>query len=120
MADAEQKTNPVLKDTVRKCEEAARRNDAAVWERVAEELSRPTREMSAVNLSTIERNTEEGDTVVVAGKVLGSGRLTHNVTVAAFTFSQDALEDVNDVGEALYIQELVDENPDGEEVVLLG
>lgn len=120
MTDMDQKTNPVLKDVVKTCEEAARVNDAAVWDRVAEELKRPTRDMRAVNLSTIERNADDGDTVVVPGKVMGSGRLTKNITVGAFKFTGNAREEINDVGEAPYIEGVVDEHPGGEEVILLG
>ncbi|MDY6773869.1 MAG: 50S ribosomal protein L18e [Candidatus Nanohaloarchaea archaeon] len=120
MTDLEQKTNPVLKEAVRKCEEAGRRNDASVWERTAEELKKPNREMREVNLSTIEREADEGDTVVVPGKVMGSGRLTEDITVGAFKFTNGALEAINEAGEAVYLEELVDENPEGEGVILLG
>ncbi len=116
----EQKTNPVLEEAVHACEEAARRNDAAVWERVADELRGPTRDMREVDLSTIDRNSDDGDTVVVPGVVTGDGALTTNVTVAAFKFTGKAMDDVNDAGEAMYIQALVDERPSGEGVVLLG
>ncbi|MDY6761627.1 MAG: 50S ribosomal protein L18e [Candidatus Nanohaloarchaea archaeon] len=120
MADMEQKTNPVLEETVQRCEEAARRNDAAVWARVADELRGPTRQMREVDLSTIERNADDGDTVVVPGVVTGDGRLTSNVTVAAFKFTGSSMEDVNGAGEAMYIDALVDERPGGDGVVLLG
>ncbi|MDY6769079.1 MAG: 50S ribosomal protein L18e [Candidatus Nanohaloarchaea archaeon] len=120
MPDIDDKTNPVLADTVQKCEEAARRNDAAVWERVAAELEGPTREMREVDLSTIERNTSDGDTVVVPGVVTGDGRLTTDVVVAAFKFTGNAMETVNREGEAMYIDALVDERPGGDGVILLG
>ncbi|MDY6770154.1 MAG: 50S ribosomal protein L18e [Candidatus Nanohaloarchaea archaeon] len=120
MTDMEQKTNPVLKDTVQQCEEAGRRNDAAVWRRVAEELAGPTRDMREVDLSTIERNTGDGDTVVVPGVVTGDGLLTSDVTVAAFRFTGSARDRIEDAGEAVYIDDLVADNPDGSGVVLLG
>lgn len=116
----EQKTNPVLKEAVRKCEEAGRRNDAPVWKRVAADLRKSSREMREVSLSTIERNADDGDTVVVPGVVTGSGRLTKDITVGAFKFTSGAMEAINEAGEAVHIEELVDENPGGEGVILLG
>lgn len=120
MTDTTQKTNPVLRETVKRCEEAARRNDAAVWQRVADELSRSTRDVREVNLSTIARNAEDGDTVVVPGKVMGAGRLDADVTVAALGFTRSAMEAIQESGEATYIDALVEENPEGTGVVLLG
>jgi len=54
---------------------------------------RPTGEATArahaeVNLGRIERYAQEDETVVVPGKVLGSGVLEKNVTVAAVDFSR--------------------------------
>ncbi|MFB6166683.1 MAG: 50S ribosomal protein L18e [Candidatus Nanohaloarchaea archaeon] len=120
MADLEQKTNPVLKDTVKECEEAARRNDASVWKRVAEELEKPNREQRGVKITDIERNAEDGDFVVVPGKVIGRGRFSKDVSVAALNFTRNAMEAIEEEGEALYIDEAVEEHPSGEEVVLLG
>ncbi len=116
----ERKTNPVLQDVIQQCEEAARRNDAAVWQRVADELQRSNRSQRTVNLSRIERHTEDGDTVVVPGKVLGSGRLTKDVTVAAFNFSASAREAVHGAGTATHIEDLVEDRPDGSGVEVLG
>ncbi len=120
MATLEDKTNPVLEETVGKCEEAARRNDAAVWERVAEDLSGSNRDMREVTVSHVERHAEAGDTVVVPGKVTGRGRISKDLTVGAFNFTGNAREAIEESGEAVYIDELVDDNPSGEEVVLLG
>lgn len=115
-----EKTNPVLNDLVRQCEEAGRRNDAAVWTRVAEELQRATRDQRTVNVSRIERAAEDGDVVVVPGKVLGSGRLSTDVTVAAFQFSQTARERIEEAGEAIYLEDAVEEYAEGDGVTLLG
>lgn len=120
MATLDEKTNPVLKETVKKCEEAARRNDAAVWKRVAEELSGSTRKRREVTVSDVVRNADDGDTVVVPGKVTGSGRVDEDITVAAFDFTRSAMDAIDASGEAMYIDVLVDENPDGEGVIILG
>ncbi|MDY6770942.1 MAG: 50S ribosomal protein L18e [Candidatus Nanohaloarchaea archaeon] len=114
-----QKTNPVLREAIQKLDEAGRKNDAAVYSRAAEELQNANRKQVEVNLSTIQRHADDGDTVLVPGKVLGSGRLTKAVTVAAFDFTSSARQAVNDAGEVVHVEDLVDENPDGEQVRLL-
>jgi len=108
-------TNPVLIETIELLEE----QDAPVWKEVAENLGKVNRQRPEVNLSDIERSTEEGDVVVVPGKVLGSGRLTKEVTVAAFSASSSAKNKVNEEGDFKFIEDIVDENPEGSEVKVI-
>jgi len=70
-------TNPVLIETIDLLES----QESSLWRDVAENLGKVNRKRPEVNLTDIERNSEEGDTVVVPGKLLGSGRLTKEVTV---------------------------------------
>ena len=60
------------------------------WLKVSQLLSRPVRKMISVNLDEIDRETEEGDTVVVPGKVLSTGRIGKKIRVVAFSFSDSA------------------------------
>lgn len=108
-------TNPVLVDTI----ELLQEQDAPIWSEVAENLGKVNRRRPEVNLSDIERNTEDGDTVVVPGKVLGSGRLTKDVEVAAFKASSSAKNHINENGEFKFIEDLVDENPEGSNVKVI-
>ncbi len=91
-----------------------RKTKAPFWNRVYELLSRPARKRVVVNLSKINRYAEDGDVIVVPGKVLGAGELEKKVTIAAFSFSYSALEKINNAGgKAVHILELVKENPKG-------
>lgn len=108
-------TNPVLLETI----ELLQEQDAPIWKEVAENLGKVNRRRPEVNISDIERVTEEGDTVVVPGKVLGAGRLTKEVDVAAFKASRGAKQQINDSGEFMFIDELVEENPEGSEVKIV-
>lgn len=108
-------TNPILIETIDLLEE----QEASLWNDVAENLGKVNRKRPEVNLSDIERNAEDGDTVVVPGKLLGSGRLTKEVTVAAFKASNSAKNHVNEDGEFMFIQDLVEENPEAEEVKIV-
>jgi large subunit ribosomal protein L18e len=108
-------TNPVLLETIELLEE----QEASIWSDVAENLGKVNRKRPEVNISDIERNAEDGETVVVPGKVLGSGRLSKSVDVAAFKASSGAKEKIEEDGEFMFIQDLVDENPEGSEVRIL-
>lgn len=103
-------TNPVLLETI----DVLEQQEAPIWSSVAENLGKVNRKRPEVNISDIERVAEEDETVVVPGKVLGTGRLTKEVNVAAFKVSDSAREKIEaEGGDFMFIQELVDENPDG-------
>ena len=107
-------TNVVLRKLITRLKKEANRNDAAVWKRVAELLSKPARRRPVVNLSRIQRYAEDGETIVVPGKVLGAGTLTKKVTVAAQSFSEKALLKISAAGgRAITIEQLLQENPKG-------
>ncbi len=91
-----------------------------IWKRTAELLGKPRRKRIEVNLSKIEVYAPEGSTVLVPGKVLGAGRISRKVSVAAFSFSQSARKAISDGGsKAMSIDELFAQNPDGKSVVIL-
>jgi len=43
------------------------------WKRIAEDLRRPTRERRTINVYKIEKFAQDGETIVVPGKVLSVG-----------------------------------------------
>lgn len=86
--------NPELKRTINALRAASKGGGKAIWAALADELDRPKRRRNAVNLSRISRHTGPGDVVAVPGKVLASGALAHPVTVAAYSFSEGALEKI--------------------------
>lgn len=89
-------TNQLLKETIEALEHASK--EKPIWGRVAELLSRPARQRPEVNVSKINRYAQDGDIVLVPGKVLGAGSITKKVTVAAFTFSRKAAEKIAAAG----------------------
>ena len=105
-------TNPVLLETI----EVLEKQEAPVWGEIAENLGKVNRERPEINISDIERIADDGDTIVVPGKVLGSGRLTKDVDVAAFKASKGAKSEIKEHGEFMFIQDIVEENPDGSNV----
>lgn len=96
------------------------KQDRHIWRKVAQELARPRRKRVEVNLSKIEQYSAPDSTVLVPGKVLGSGNLTKKITVAAFTFSESAKKMISDAGcTMLSIDELLEKNPTGSGVIII-
>ncbi len=114
-------TNESLINLIRELKKASNKDDVKIWRRLASDLSKPTRERRAVNLSKISRFTQENDTVIVPGKVLASGELSHKLTVAAFKFSQAAVEKINNAnGKAISIKDLMKESSKGKKLKIIG
>jgi len=91
------------------------------WKRIAEDLEKPTRQRRIVNVYTIEQIAQNGDTVIVPGKVLSVGNLSKKVNVAAFQCSSEARQKITSAqGRVLTITELIKENPQGKNVRIVG
>ncbi|MFC4988654.1 MULTISPECIES: 50S ribosomal protein L18e [Saliphagus] len=110
------KTNPRLTDLIAELKSTSREADADVWRDVADRLEKPRGSHAEVNLGRIERYAREEETVVVPGKVLGAGALQKSVTVAAVDFSSSAATKIDQVGETLPLEELIEDNPEGSDV----
>ncbi|WP_101294925.1 50S ribosomal protein L18e [Halegenticoccus soli] len=110
------KTNPRLNSLIAELKAASRESGAGVWQDVANRLEKPRRTHAEVNLGRIERYAREDETVIVPGKVLGSGVLQKNVTVAAVDFSETARKKIEQVGEVVALEQLAEQNPDGSNV----
>lgn len=113
-------TNPELINLIRLLKKESRANQAGIWLDIAEYLSKSRNQRVAVNLSTINRNTKRADTVVVPGKILGSGSISHSVTVASFGASEKAKSKLLDAkAKYLSISELLTKNPKGSRVRII-
>ncbi len=110
-------TNIVIRKLVRELRKYARTYNAPIWSYVADLIERPTRRRVVVNVSKLNRYLRNGEVAVVPGKVLGAGKLEKKVTVAAISFSKSALEKIKaSGGSALFISDLIRENPRGSRV----
>jgi large subunit ribosomal protein L18e len=113
-------TNPEIIQLIQFLKKQSKEKDAGIWLAVAENLSKPSRQRVAVNLSKINRYTDKDATVVVPGKVLASGTLDHAVTVAAFGASDKAKEKLAAAkSKYLSITELMEKNPQGSNVTII-
>ncbi|MBS7650113.1 MAG: 50S ribosomal protein L18e [Candidatus Bathyarchaeia archaeon] len=114
------KTNPQLIELVKILQKASRKNCAPIWSAILQSLLKPRKHMARVNVGRIARVTRGGDTVAVPGKVLGSGKINHQITVAALGFSSTAVKRITSTGgRCITIGKLLEENPRGNHVKII-
>ncbi len=113
--------NPHLRNLIAELKKKAIDDSSKLWKRLAVDLERPTRNRRAVNLSRINRFTKDNEVIVVPGKVLGSGVLDHKVTIAAFAFSDGAVEKLKQKNcDLLTIQDLMKKGSKTSEIRIIG
>jgi large subunit ribosomal protein L18e len=120
MKRAANKTNPRIQYLVSMLKETSRSNEANVWREIARRLEAPNRNYAEVNIGKINRYANDGETILVPGKVLGSGALDRAVVVAALNFSESATSKIEKAkGTCMSIEDLVKNNPTGSRVRIL-
>ena len=120
MAAKIKKTNPRLGALMATLRDASRENEAGVWREIAKRLETSSKNYAEVNLSKINRYAKENETIIVPGKVLGSGVLDQKVSVAALNFSETAAQKIQmNNGRCMSIEDLISENPKGTKVRVL-
>ncbi len=111
------KTNLNLIRLIRDLKKLSNKEKVSIWKSVAKNLERPTRKMRKVNMWRINKVTKENETIIVPGKVLGYGELDHKVNIAAYQFSEGAKGKVDNF---MLIEELMQKNPKGSKVRIIG
>lgn len=115
------KSNDQLQTLIGDLKTLGRKEGVPLWQRIASDLEKPLSARSFVNLSKISFYTQENDVIIIPGKVLGGGELTHPLTVAAFAFSKGAKERIHaKKGKALTIAELMKQNPKAQKLRIFG
>ena len=91
------------------------------WKRVVKDLKKSSRQRRTVNVYKIDKYARDGETVLVPGKVLSVGNISKKVDVAAINFSAEAKKKIEEAqGKVLTIQDLLQKNPEGKHVRILG
>lgn len=94
---------------------------APIWKDVAHRLASPRRNWPSVNLSKIDLFAQDGDEIVVPGKLLGAGTISKKVTVAAYSASSSAKQKLAAAGASfMSIEELAERNPKGSRIRIIG
>lgn len=105
----------------RELKNASKKNKAPIWLRLAELALKPSSARRIVNVGQIDKFTKNDDVIVVPGKVLGTGNLTHKITLFSFSISNSGAQKIlNSGGKILSLSELVKSNPTGKGVKIVG
>ena len=108
------KTNSELVKTIIAAKKAKKRLE------VASLISAPRRNITSINISSINKQAKEGDMVVVPGKVLSQGEIDKKLKVVALNFSESAREKLKKSGsEVKTILEEIKSNPEAKGIKIL-
>ncbi len=102
-------------------ERQAKKTKQAIWSEAASSLLGSRKNRAAVNVSQISRFSSDGSRVLVPGKVLGLGTISHKVVVIAYSFSGQAREKIMKAGgQCVSIAEFAKSNSSVKDVKVLG
>ncbi|OIO42627.1 50S ribosomal protein L18e [Candidatus Pacearchaeota archaeon CG10_big_fil_rev_8_21_14_0_10_31_9] len=108
------KTDPSLVSTII----TSKKNPA--WIKISHIISGPRRRKIALNLDEISAQCKDGESVLVPGKVLGTGNLDKKLKIVALHFSESAREKLKKSKiEMLHIDEEMKKNPHAKDIKIL-
>lgn len=114
-------TNQLVLAMVKELRTASAKNKAPIWQRLAVLAQKPGIAQRIVNVKKINDVTKENDVVVVPGKVLGTGSISHKVTVCSFSISTSAAQKVLAAGgKIINYSDLISKFPTGKGVRIIG
>ena len=113
--------NPVTAQLARDLRRASDGGKRPIWRRISRLALKPTRARRTVNLNKIAGMTKEGDTIVVPGKVLGTGSIDHSITISSFGMSETAAGKITaSGGTVISFEDMISKFPTGKGVAILG
>ncbi len=114
-------TSQVVIQMAKDLKKASTKNNAPIWAKLAEYALKPSIARRDINLYKIAKLTKDDDTIVFPGKVLGTGSVPHKITLCSFSISESAATKIiQSGGKLISFSELIEKNPTGKGVVLLG
>ena len=121
MSKNNRKTNAALITLIGDLKDQSRSTGSALWRDVALRLETSRSNWAEPNLSRLSRYAANEDMVLVPGKLLVSGEVAGKPNVAAYSVSSGARSKIEDAGgRVITIRELMNENPEGAGVRILG
>jgi len=114
-------TNQVVVQMARDLKKASTKNDAPIWAKLAEFALKPSVARRSININKIDQLTKDNDAVVFPGKILGTGNISHKITLYSFSISNSAASKILEAGgKILNHSEMIEKFPTGKGVVFLG
>lgn len=108
-------------NTLKILKKASKEHDAPIWAKVADFVQKSRSNQKIVNLTKINQTTEDGNAIVITGKVLGTGNISHKVSISSFSISNSAAKKIIESGgEVLKFSEMIEKFPTGKGVKIIG
>ena len=113
--------NQVVLHMVKDLKQASKKNEAPIWSKLADLALKPSSSKRTINLTRINRITKESDVLFVPGKVLGTGNLSHKITLSSFSMSVTAANKIIQTGgNILTYSDMIKKFPTGKGVIIFG
>ena len=110
-----------LVQLIKELKSASKKNEAPIWSKIAKNALKSNSNKKTINLKKIDRLTDDGNAVVISGKILGTGKLSHKVLVSSFSISNSAAKKIKESGgEILQLSDMIDRFPTGKGVKIIG
>ena len=114
-------TNQIVIQMVKTLRGASKKNNAPIWERLADLALKPTRAKRTINLGQLDKFVSDNDVIIVPGKVLGTGSLSHKITLCSFSISTTGAKKITESGsKVLDISQIIKNHPTGKGVKIIG
>jgi large subunit ribosomal protein L18e len=69
--------------------------------KVTKLVNLPKRARVSVTVYKLDKNSKEGETILVPGKILHSGKLSHKIKIAAVSYSERAKKEISTSGSSM-------------------
>ena len=113
--------NQVVLHMVKDLKQASKKNEAPIWSKLADLALKPSSSKRTINLTRINRITKESDVLFVPGKVLGTGNLSHKITLSSFSISTTAANKIiQSGGNIMTYSDMINKFPTGKGVIIFG
>lgn len=113
--------NPVLDNAKILLKRASKQSGAKIWLKASKTLNKSLSRKPNVNVGKIDKLTNKDAVILVPGKVLGGGTVSHSVIVGAYSFTKSATIKIQNAGgKALLIPEFLDSYSSKKGVILIG
>lgn len=113
--------NQVVMQMAKEMKQASSKNDAPIWSKLAKLALKTTVSRRVVNLNKIDEVTKDNAVIVVPGKVLGTGNVSHKITLSSFSISNTAAKKIIESGGSIIsFSEMIKKFPTGKGVVIIG
>ncbi|MDE1813331.1 MAG: 50S ribosomal protein L18e [Thaumarchaeota archaeon] len=114
-------TNQIVIQMVKTLRGASKKNNAPIWERLADLALKPTRAKRTINLGQLDKFVSDNDIIIVPGKVLGTGNLSHKITLCSFSISTTGAKKITQSGGKISdISQIIKDHPTGKGVKIIG